>query len=210
MAIAWRRSFTPILASATTVVWGCCLLAAQNNDVRGLGPVAAAGIIVALAVMTTLLPALLVLPGRWVFWPFIPRFGSAAGIDVAAQHGIWRRLADAIVRRPWAIWMVTTLALAALAFGVFGLRFGQPADQMYTKDVGSVVGQRLIDEHYPSGSSGTWALNPSARAGAYGIRTAISLPSREPASRLRSSPLQNRPASYQFGRRPPESSPIAS
>ena len=51
------------------------------------------------------------------------------------------------------VWTVTTLVLVALSFGVFGLRVGQPADEMYTTDVGSVVGQRIIDEHYASGTS---------------------------------------------------------
>jgi putative drug exporter of the RND superfamily len=154
MAMAWRRSFPAILASAATVVAGVlCLLAAQMNNIRGLGPVAAVGIVMTFAVMTTLLPALLVLFGRWVFWPFVPRYGSASSGDIEAQHGIWPRLAATIGRRPRAIWMVTTVALAAVSFGAFGLRFGVPADELYTKDVGSVVGQRLIEKHYPSGTT---------------------------------------------------------
>jgi RND superfamily putative drug exporter len=181
MAVAWRRSIPAVLASAATVTVGLLgLLAGQMNDVRGLGPVAAAGIVVAFAVVTTLMPALLAVLGRWVFWPFIPRCslavstastvsiastvstsstvstvsaGGAAGADLAQQHRVWRRLAEAIGRRPRAIWTVTALALAALAFGLFGLRFGQPADKMYTKEVGSVVGQQLVAAHYPSGAS---------------------------------------------------------
>jgi RND superfamily putative drug exporter len=154
MAVAWRRSFPAILASAATVTVGLlCLLAGQMNDVRDFGPVAAAGIMVTLAVMTTLLPALLVILGRWMFWPFIPRYSPAASTNLAQQHGIWRRLAAAIGRRPRAIWPVTVVVLAALVLGVFGLRLGQPADEMYTKDVGSVVGQRLIGAHYPGGTS---------------------------------------------------------
>jgi RND superfamily putative drug exporter len=154
MAVAWRRSSPAILASAATATVGMlCLLAGQMNGIRGLGPVAAAGIAVAFAVMTTLLPVLLVLLGRWMFWPFIPRYSPAAGADVERQHGIWRRLAGTIGRRPRAIWTVTTLVLVALAFGGFGLRFGQPADGVYTTEVGSVVGQRLIGQHYPGGTS---------------------------------------------------------
>ncbi len=168
MAVAWRRSFPAILASAGTVTIGLlCLLAGRMNGVRGLGPVGAAGIVVTLAVTTTLLPALLVILGRWMFWPFVPRYSPATAAGVAPQltsadwaplrqatrHGIWRRLAEAIGRRPRAIWTVTTLVLAALALGVFGLRFGQPADGVYTTEVGSVAGQRLIGEHYPSGTS---------------------------------------------------------
>jgi RND superfamily putative drug exporter len=154
MAIAWRRSFPAILAAAATVTIGLlCLLAAQMNDVRGFGPIGAAGIVVMLAVMTSLLPALLVILGRWIFWPFIPRYSPAVSAEAVPQHGVWRRLAEAVGRRPRVIWIATTLALAGLAFGVFGLRLGQPADAVYTKEVGSVVGQRLIGEHYPSGTS---------------------------------------------------------
>jgi putative drug exporter of the RND superfamily len=153
MAVAWRRSFPAILASAATVVIGMlCLLAGQMNDVRGLGPVAAAGIAVAFAVMTTLLPLLLVLLGRWVFWPFVPRYAPGGSAD-AAQHGFWHRLAARIGRRPRVNWTLTTLVLVALTFGVFGFKFGQPVDKMYTTEVGSVVGQRLVGAHFPGGAS---------------------------------------------------------
>jgi len=154
MAVAWRRSIPAILASAATVTVGMlCLLAGQMNDIRGLGPVAAAGIVVAFAVVTTLMPAVLVILGRWIFWPFIPRYAPTACADMAQQHPTWHRFAQAIGRRPRPVWAITALALAALAFGISGLRFGQPADKLYTEDVGSVVGQRLIEAHYPGGTS---------------------------------------------------------
>jgi putative drug exporter of the RND superfamily len=60
--------------------------------------------------------------------------------------------------------MVTTLVLVALVSGVFGLRFGQPADEMYTRDVGSVVGQRLVEEHYPGGTSAPAQIIAAARS----------------------------------------------
>jgi len=149
MVLAWRRSFPAILASAATVTLGLlCLLAAQMNDVRGLGPVAAAGILMAFAVVTTLMPALLVLLGRWVFWPFVPRFNPAH--ENATKTPLWTRL---VGRRPRPIWMLATLALAALGLGVLGLRLGQPADSVYTTEVGSVAGQRLIAQHFPRGAS---------------------------------------------------------
>jgi putative drug exporter of the RND superfamily len=89
-----------------------------------------------------------VLLGRWVFWPFIPRANPAPG--TATHTPLWTKL---IGRRPRAIWLQATLALAALSLGVFGLRLGQPADAVYTTEVGSVTGQRLIARHYPSGAS---------------------------------------------------------
>jgi putative drug exporter of the RND superfamily len=154
MAVAWRRSVPAILASAATVAVGLlCLFAARMNDVRSLGAVAATGIAVAFAVMTTLLPALLVLLGRWVFWPFVPRHLPSSGTDPARQHGMWQRLADAIGRRPRLVWTLTTLLLVALTFGVFGLRLGQPTDKMFTTEVDSVVGQRIVERHFPGGAS---------------------------------------------------------
>jgi RND superfamily putative drug exporter len=152
MAVAWRRSFPAILASAATVVVGLlCLLAAQTDDLRGIGPIAAAGIAVAFAAMTTLLPALLVLLGRWVFWPAVPRYSPGAG--AARPHGLWRRLADAIGRRPRVVWTFTVLILVGLTAGVFGLRLGQPVDRMFTTEVESVTGLRIIERHFPGGAS---------------------------------------------------------
>ncbi len=74
MTTALRRSFPAIAASAATVILALlALLFADLNSTRGLGPVAAIGIACALLTMTTLLPALLLLGGRWVFWPAIPK-----------------------------------------------------------------------------------------------------------------------------------------
>ena len=153
MAVAWRRSFPAILASAGAVVAALlCLLAGQMNDVRGLGPVAATGIAVAFAVVATLLPALLVLLGRWVFWPFVPRYTPGVP-SLIGQHRMWRRLARLVGARPRLVWLVSAAALAAMASGLLGLRFGQTTDQMYTTQVGSVTGQRLVEQHFAGGAS---------------------------------------------------------
>ena len=78
MAFALHRAAPAIFASAGTVVAGMlCLTLAEMNSTAGLGPVNAIGVAVTLLVMVTLLPALLVIFGRWVFWPQRPTFGSA-------------------------------------------------------------------------------------------------------------------------------------
>ncbi|MGH2578008.1 MAG: MMPL family transporter, partial [Actinomycetota bacterium] len=70
MGFALHRAAPAILASAATVVVSMlCLLFADLNSTAGLGPVAAIGVTVTYLVMVTLLPALLVVFGRWVFWP---------------------------------------------------------------------------------------------------------------------------------------------
>jgi RND superfamily putative drug exporter len=73
MVRAVRGCGPALLASAATVSVGLlCLMAADLNSTAGLGPVGVAGVVCALLVMLTLLPAVLVMCGRRVFWPFIP------------------------------------------------------------------------------------------------------------------------------------------
>lgn len=154
MAIALRRSFPAICASAATVAAGLlCLLAADQPATHGLGPVGALAVVATFTAMTTLLPAVLVLFGRWVFWPFVPRY--TPGIqeqDVAAGHGIWARVAALVGRRPRTVWLATAAVLGALTLGVAQLSIGLPGDETFTKEVGSITGQRLIERHYPGGT----------------------------------------------------------
>ena len=77
MAFALHRAAPAIIASAATVVVGLmCLAFADLNSTASLGPVLAVGVATTLLVMVTLLPALLVIFGRWIFWPKRPTFGS--------------------------------------------------------------------------------------------------------------------------------------
>ena len=164
MAVALRRSFPAILASAATVTIGLlCLLAAQLPATRGLGPVGAVGVVATLVAMTTLLPAVLVLCGRWLFWPFVPRYSAeSVGHDIAEDHGIWARVAGIVGRRPRLIWIGTTLVLAALVFGTGKLSIGLPSDGFFTKEVGSVTGQHMIEAHYPGGATAPATIVASA------------------------------------------------
>src|SRR6202042_825138 len=78
MAVALRRAGPAIIASAGTVILSLLTLSvAELNSTKSLGPVLAIGVGVALVSMMTLLPALLLICGRWIFWPVKPAFGSA-------------------------------------------------------------------------------------------------------------------------------------
>jgi RND superfamily putative drug exporter len=150
MAVAMRRAGPAIIASASTVVAGLlCLLAAETNSTRGLGPVAAIGVVVALVAMLTLLPALLVIAGRWIFWPARPSFGSAE----PTANGVWARVGRRIIRRPRMVWVGTALVLGALAVPVLGLHAnGLTEKQSFTTQVGSVSGEELLARHFPAGA----------------------------------------------------------
>src|SRR5690348_9169217 len=170
MGFALHRATPAIIASATTVVLGMlCLLVAEMNSTSGLGPVAAIGIVIGVAVMVTLLPALLVITGRWIFWPARPRFGSAE----PSTTGIWARVGSAIAPRPRKVWMVTSGLLGLACLGLLVLdAHGLPAEHSYTKQYDSVVGQRLLSTHgLADRSNPVQVVTDPAHAGA--VRSAM-------------------------------------
>ncbi|QCX75236.1 Membrane protein YdfJ [Streptomyces sp. YIM 121038] len=150
MALALHRAGPAVIASSATVVVSMLvLLAAEMNSTRGLGPVAAIGVGVALLVMLSLFPALLVICGRWLFWPKIPRHGSAD----PAEHGVWARMGRRIARRPRLTWVATSVALAALSLGLLQLRAaGVSNEDAFLDKPNSVTGQEVSAEYFPAGS----------------------------------------------------------
>ena len=78
MAEALRRAGPAIIASGSAVIVALLtLFAAELNSTKSLGPVLAIGVAVGMLAMLTLLPALLVIFPRGVFWPYRPSYGSA-------------------------------------------------------------------------------------------------------------------------------------
>jgi len=150
MAVALRRAGPAIIASGLTVVCGMlCLMAAESNDISGLGPVAAIGIGVGLIAMITLLPALLVVFGRWIFWPVRPVYGSAE----PTSRGLWARVGQAISRNPRGVWIVTALLLAACSAGLIGFKFGAlTTAQSFRGTPPSIAAQNALAKYFPAGS----------------------------------------------------------
>jgi putative drug exporter of the RND superfamily len=154
MAHALRRSGPAILASAGTVSLGLlCLLVADMNSTHSLGPVSAVGVVAAFIVVMTLLPALLVILGRWTFWPFIPRFREDAPVDARAEHRAWSRLAGLVGRRPVPIALLSAVVLGLLWLGVPLAKVGLSQAEIFRTTPESVVGAEQLAQHYPAGSS---------------------------------------------------------
>jgi RND superfamily putative drug exporter len=145
MAVALHRAGPAIFASAGTVILGMlCLVFADMNSTQGLGPVAAIGVGVALLAMVTLLPALLMIFGRWIFWPKRPAEGSPE----PTSSGFWARIGDRISTRPRAVWAVTAVILGVACIGVVQLDAnGLSNKEQYTTTVDSVVGEEVLVEH---------------------------------------------------------------
>ena len=157
MKRAWRACLEPIAASAGTVIIGLlCLLLSDLNSNKGLGPVGAIGIACSFVAALTLLPALL-MAGRWLFWPRIPRVVEQVGGTHAITHrgkpGIWEKIAVFVVRRPRKIWIVTVIVLGvACAFVPTFKASGTAQTDVFLTDVDSIAGQDALSEHFPGGS----------------------------------------------------------
>ncbi|NUT31583.1 MAG: MMPL family transporter [Hamadaea sp.] len=170
MAVALHRAGPAIIASASTVVLGMlCLMVAETNATRGLGPVAAIGILVGLAVMLTLLPALLTTVGRWVFWPKRPLYGSPE----PTTTGFWARTGAAIARRARLTWIVTTVALGVLSLGILQLdATGLTNAQSFRGHPDSVAGEEIVARHFAAGAGSPVVVVSSAEQ-ADAVRAAL-------------------------------------
>jgi putative drug exporter of the RND superfamily len=149
MKVSLRGVIEPILASGSTVIAGLLvLLLSDLSGNRGLGPVGAIGVAVSMITVLTLLPALLVVFGRWIFWPKIPKFD-----DVDEQlSGTWAKIGNAVERNPKRIWISTALLLVIFAGFSFTLKAdGLANTEAFTKRTDSVIGLERLGEHFPSG-----------------------------------------------------------
>ena len=149
MKVAWRGVVEPIIASGTTVALGLLvLLLSQLTNNRGLGPVGAIGIVCAMVTILTLLPALLVLFGRWIFWPKRPKHNT----EDEKLTGIWSKVAKSTERSPRKYWSAAILVLVILAAFAATLHpNGLSTAQSFTKRTDSVIGQEQLTTYFPGG-----------------------------------------------------------
>jgi RND superfamily putative drug exporter len=164
MAVALRRAGPAIIASAGAVIVSLLtLVVAELTSTKGLGPVLAIGVAVALAAMLTLLPALLVICGRWLFWPAQPWYGSAE----PTTRGLWARVGRGISARPRVTWVTAAVLLGVMAVGLAGLKASGLTDaQSFRGHPDSVAGQAVLDRHFPAGAGQPIEVfgNPAAAA----------------------------------------------
>lgn len=152
MARALRHAGEAVITSASTVILGVLtLLLSVFPATRGLGLASAVGIVVAAGYALVVLPAALVLFGRWIFWPVVPRVGDAALAD--ARRSVWARVGELVARRP-SVFIAATLALlAVMGLGMTRIETGlSPSDQFLQKPEAIAALDRLA-ESFPAGSS---------------------------------------------------------
>jgi RND superfamily putative drug exporter len=147
---AVRAAGPAILASNATVVMALLtLLLAITPSTRSLGACAACGLVVAAVFVLLVLPPLLALCGRLVFWPFIPRAGDAQ----TTTTGAWHRIAEAVGNRPRLVCAVAVTLLTAMGTGVLTTPVGLSQTQQFRVRADSVNGFDTLAAHFPQGTA---------------------------------------------------------
>ena len=149
MRAAYKGVWEPILASGSTVAIALMvLLFSQLTNTAGLGPIGAIGIVVSMFTILTLLPALLLLFGRWIFWPRVPENDG----DDHVLEGMWSKVGAGIGRNPRKAWVISGTVLLLFAFASTTLKAdGIGTVDTFTGKPESVVGQKLLLKHFPGG-----------------------------------------------------------
>ncbi|BBY55305.1 MMPL family transporter [Mycobacterium koreense] len=164
LAEAVRTAGPAIVASNATVVLALVtLLLAVIPSTRSLGALAACALVVAALAVLVVLPPLLALCGRRLFWPFIPRPGA----DGEHDRGWWHRVGETVAARPVLVAVGTTAVLVALTGGLAGLHTGLSQTEQFRVSAESVSGFDTLARHFPAGLvSPTVVIAPTSRAAA--------------------------------------------
>ena len=152
MIAAWKGAAPPILASAVTVILGLiCLTFAELNSTAGLGPVCAIGIGCTVLIMLTVLPALLVISGRWIFWPKRPRVDHQT--DILTVHGVWGRFSKSLASNYRRAWIGAGVVLIACLAGIFTLKTqGLSTEKGFTNTPEAITGQKIYNANFDKGA----------------------------------------------------------
>ena len=145
---AVRFAGPAIVASNATVVLALLsLLLAASPTTRSLGVQAASGLVVAAIFVLLVLPPLLALFGPKLFWPFIPRAGSAE----ITTTGAWHRVADWVSGHAGRVTVASILVLGVLATGLIGIPVGLSLIDQFRVRADSVDGFKTLSAHFPGG-----------------------------------------------------------
>ena len=154
LSAAWRKSLPAILASNVTVVAALATLAlAVIPGTHGLGVSSALGLVIALGAVLFLLPPLLAIFGRKVFWPFVPKPAAAGSVAAQARRGVWRGIATHVSRRPVVSLLAGLALLGVMTAGLVGTTVGLDQVEKFRGGSESASGLETLSAHFPAGEA---------------------------------------------------------
>ena len=156
---AARRStteFLPIVVTAGLIVaaGSAALLAGTLDFFRAIGPGMAGTVLLSLIVAITLVPALMAIFGRLLFWPRYSRLAARETAPHTEAHAhFWRGLTRLAVARPVALGMsVVCLALLGIACrGVLEINLGLTAIRGLPAEAEERTAARAASEGFAAG-----------------------------------------------------------
>ncbi|MET0417913.1 MAG: MMPL family transporter, partial [Actinoplanes sp.] len=137
------------LASAGTVILSLLtLLFASLGSNLALGVAGAAGIAVAALFVLIALPPALLVCGRGLFWPFVPRVD-----DSTPEHGIWGRVGRGVTRKPVVVATAAVVVLGLMSAGLIGTNLGLSQAEQFRVRAEAVDGLETVARYFPAGSA---------------------------------------------------------
>lgn len=159
MQAAWWPTAKSVIASATTVMLGMlCLLLSLVPATRGLGLACAYGIVVAAAFALLALPGALVLFGRWIFWPRVPKDGEPT------HAAVWEKVGNLVRTKATAVMSISILALIAAGTILFGARVGLETSEQFMDTPESITAAQTLEREFQTDAtpSNVWAKDVAA------------------------------------------------
>ena len=148
-----------LAASALTTIFGLGMMFfASFGKYQNSGPAIAVCLVVALFACLTLAPAMLRACGSSVFWPFGIKRIKAGESPIQREGwfgGFWQWTARTITARPGLVLVTSVILLAPLAWHGVGVnQFTYDLVSEMSPDRPSVVGTRVMEQHFPAGEVG--------------------------------------------------------
>jgi RND superfamily putative drug exporter len=131
-------TFSGVIVAAALLT----MLLGPSGIFQGIGPSLAIGVAVMLAAALTLMPALLAIFRRAVFWPSRPRPSAQRAV-------LWGRVAEHVVRRPVVMLAAGVVLFGALAAGLIGFRTTSELSSPPPRGSDSAAGTGVLAAHFP-------------------------------------------------------------
>ena len=146
-----------IAASAATEIAGIGMMAfAQFGKFHEAGIAIAFSLFVMLLAVMTLTPALLRLAGPAAFWPHRAALSKSAPAREDRFQRVWEKIAQAVLHRPAAFWLITTALM--VPFAVVGvLQYNHLNYDLVgnlPRNAQSARGMKLLERHFAAGAVG--------------------------------------------------------
>jgi putative drug exporter of the RND superfamily len=147
---ALNHTLSALLASAGTDTAGLMMLTFADYDLfSSAGPAIAVALVVALAAVITLVPAVVVIVGPKIYWPAHP--GRADQKLATAKSVVWQKVASVVTARPGTVLAAGLVLLAIPAWQGAKLNWVYDTLADLDADYEAAKGACLVQEHWPIG-----------------------------------------------------------